>query len=83
VPLSYSPGGFTDILGRLIAERLQDQVKQPVVVGNKGGGTSRTGTVARADPDGYTRLLVAPDLAINESLVATSCLTTRERTSCR
>lgn len=49
-----------------------------MVVGNKGGGASRTGTVARADPDGYRRLLVAPDLAINESLVAKLSYDARE-----
>lgn len=67
----YPPGGFTDILGRLIAEKLQAQVGQPVVVDNKGGGGSTIGTalVARAPADGHTLLLVAPDLAINESLM--------------
>lgn len=68
----YPPGGFTDILGRLIAEKLQPQIGQPVVVDNKGGGGSTIGTglVAQAPPDGYTLLLVAPDLAINQSLIA-------------
>ena len=68
----YPPGGFTDILGRLIADKLQDGLGKPVVVDNKGGGGSTIGTglVAKALPDGYTLLLVAPDLAINESLLA-------------
>lgn len=68
----YPPGGFTDILGRLIAEKLQAGIGQPVVVDNKGGGGSTIGTglVANAPADGYTLLLVAPDLAINESLMA-------------
>ena len=71
IVVPYPPGGFTDILGRLIAEKLQAQVGQPVVVDNKGGGGSTIGTamVARAPADGYTLLLVAPDLAINESLM--------------
>ncbi len=68
----YPPGGFTDILGRLLADKLQAGLGQPVVVDNKGGGGSSIGTafVARAPADGYTLLVVAPDLAINESLIA-------------
>ena len=68
----YPPGGFTDILGRLLATQLQSRLGQTVIVDNKGGGGSTIGTamVARAPADGYTLLLVAPDLAINESLMA-------------
>ena len=71
IVVPYPPGGFTDILGRLIAERLPAGIGQPVIVDNKGGGGSTIGTalVAGAPADGYTLLLVAPDLAINESLV--------------
>jgi tripartite-type tricarboxylate transporter receptor subunit TctC len=67
----YPPGGFTDILGRLIAAHLQPALGQSVIVDNKGGGGSTIGTafVARAPADGYTLLLVAPDFAINESLM--------------
>ncbi|MEJ5990896.1 tripartite tricarboxylate transporter substrate binding protein [Ramlibacter sp. PS3R-8] len=67
----YPPGGFTDILGRLIATKLQPALGQSVIVDNKGGGGSSIGTafVARAPADGYTLLLVAPDFAINESLM--------------
>lgn len=68
----YPPGGFTDILGRLIADKLSMSIGQPVVVDNKGGGGSTIGTgfVANAPADGYTLLLVAPDIAINESLMS-------------
>ena len=68
----YPPGGFTDILGRLIAEKLTGSIAQAVIVDNKGGGGSTIGSaiVAKAPADGYTLLLVAPDLAINESLLA-------------
>jgi tripartite-type tricarboxylate transporter receptor subunit TctC len=68
----YPPGGFTDILGRLVADRLGPRLGQPVVVENRGGGGSTIGTdlVAKAPADGYTLLLVAPDIAINESLLA-------------
>jgi tripartite-type tricarboxylate transporter receptor subunit TctC len=71
IVVPYPPGGFTDILGRLIADKLQGQIGQSVIVENKGGGGSTIGSamVARAPADGYTLLLVAPDLAINESLM--------------
>ena len=66
----YPPGGFTDILARTIGQKLTESWAQPVVVENRGGGGSTIGTdiVAKAEPDGYTILLVAPDLAINASL---------------
>lgn len=73
IVVPYPPGGFTDILGRLIAEKLPAGIGQPVIVDNKGGGGSTIGTalVASAQADGYTLLLVAADFAINESLVTT------------
>ena len=66
----YPPGGFTDILARIISQNLTKKLGQAVVVDNRGGGGSTIGTgiVAKAAPDGYTLLLVAPDIAINESL---------------
>jgi tripartite-type tricarboxylate transporter receptor subunit TctC len=69
----YPPGGFTDILGRLIAQKLSVNLNQTVIVDNKGGGGSTIGSsfVARAPADGYTLLLVAPDIAINVSLIPT------------
>ena len=66
----YPPGSVTDILARIIGQKLTESWKQPVIVENRGGGGSVIGTdiVAKAPPDGYTILLVAPDLAINQSL---------------
>jgi tripartite-type tricarboxylate transporter receptor subunit TctC len=66
----YPPGGFTDILARLIGQKLTQSMGQPVVVENRGGGGSTIGSdiVAKSAPDGYTILMVGPDLAINESL---------------
>jgi tripartite-type tricarboxylate transporter receptor subunit TctC len=50
------PGGATDVIGRLLAERMKNSLGQPVIVENVGGGgmTIGVGRVARAAPDGYT-----------------------------
>lgn len=66
----YPPGSVTDLLARIIGQKLTERWKQPMIVDNRGGGGSVIGTdtVAKAPPDGYTLLLVAPDLAINQSL---------------
>lgn len=66
------PGGFVDILARVIGQELSAAWGQPVVVDNRGGGGSTIGTdiVAKAPPDGYTLLLAPPDLAINVTLVS-------------
>jgi len=68
--LPFPPGGGTDILGRLIAERLSASLGQPVVTENRGGAGGNVGAEAAAHsaPDGYTIVLVAPSLAISPSL---------------
>jgi tripartite-type tricarboxylate transporter receptor subunit TctC len=70
--LPFPPGGGTDILGRLIGERLAANLGQPVVVDNRGGAGGNLGAeaAARAAPDGYTLLLAAPTIAISPSLYA-------------
>jgi len=52
----FGPGGGGDIVGRIIAQALQDKLGQPVVVENRpgAGGTIGNDAVARADKDGYT-----------------------------
>jgi tripartite-type tricarboxylate transporter receptor subunit TctC len=68
--LPFPPGGGTDILGRIIAERLAANLGQPVVTENRGGAGGNVGAEAAAHsaPDGYTIVLVAPSLAISPTL---------------
>ncbi len=70
--LPFPPGGGTDILGRLVAERLAARLGQPVVTDNRGGAGGNLGAeaAARAAPDGYTLLFAATTLAISPSLYA-------------
>jgi len=70
--LPFPPGGGTDILGRIIAERMAADLGQPVVIENRGGAGGNVGAEAAAHsaPDGYTIVLVAPSLAISPSLYA-------------
>ena len=68
--LPFPPGGGTDILGRLIAERLSANLGQPVVTENRGGAGGNVGAeaAARSASDGYTIVLAAPSLAISPTL---------------
>src|SRR5258708_33898189 len=51
----FGPGGTADALGRLVAQKLSDQMKESFVVENKGGAGGVVGSelVAKAPPDGY------------------------------
>jgi len=54
-----APGGGTDILGRNVAQKLSEQLRQPAIVENRTGAGSLVGTeyVAKAPADGYTLLV--------------------------
>lgn len=55
----FAPGGSTDILGRLIGQRLSEALGQQIIVDNRGGAGTLIGTeiAAKSAPDGYTLLL--------------------------
>jgi len=55
----FTPGGGSDLVARIVAQRLTDAFRQPCIVENRAGAGGRVGTeyVARATPDGYTLLL--------------------------
>lgn len=67
-----APGGGTDIIARTIGPKLNELLKQNVLIENRAGGSTNIGTevVARAAPDGYTVLMASTPHAINPSLFA-------------
>src|SRR5262245_65149421 len=70
--LPFPPGGPTDILGRMVGDRLTASLGQPVVIENRGGAGGNVGAeaAAKSAPDGYTFLLVSNPIAISPSLYA-------------
>lgn len=68
--LGFGTGGPTDIVARTVAEKLTGDFGQNVIVENKAGasGNLATEAVAAADADGYTYLIGANPLAVNEAL---------------
>ena len=68
--MPYPAGGSTDIVGRLVAERLTPRLGQPVLVDNRPGASAQIGTeaAARAPADGYTLLMATSTNTINHAL---------------
>src|SRR5436190_6243483 len=69
----YPPGGPLDTVARLLAQKVTESTKQPVVVDNKPGAGGNIGAdaVAKSPPDGYTLLMGAVAThAINPTLYA-------------
>jgi tripartite-type tricarboxylate transporter receptor subunit TctC len=67
----YPPGGSTDILARIVGQKLSERLAQPVLIENKAGAGGNIGTdyVAKSAPDGYTIVManIGP-ISINQSL---------------
>src|SRR5687768_1679455 len=68
--VGFAAGGATDIIARLIAQKLSDALQHPVVVENRAGanGNLAAEATAKAAPDGHTMLMAANGLTINASL---------------
>jgi tripartite-type tricarboxylate transporter receptor subunit TctC len=72
VIVPFAPGGPADVLARLIAEKLSLRLGQRVYVENQPGAGGNLGmaAAARANPDGYTIIVVGPSFVVNPSLFA-------------
>ncbi len=66
----YAPGGTNDVTGRIVAERLQAGLGQPVIVENKPGANTNIASefIAKSAPDGYTLYWVAAPFTVNPAL---------------
>jgi tripartite-type tricarboxylate transporter receptor subunit TctC len=66
----YTPGGYTDLMARLVGQKISEALGQPVVFENKPGANAIIGTdvVAKAAPDGYTFGTVIAAHAVNATL---------------
>lgn len=70
--IAFTPGSATDILGRVVTQRLSEIWNQPVVAENRpgAGGSIASAGVARSDPDGYMLLLNSNAHAVNPAIYA-------------
>ncbi|MEN0076895.1 MAG: tripartite tricarboxylate transporter substrate-binding protein [Paracraurococcus sp.] len=70
--IPFPPGGGSDILGRLLAQRMGEALGQPVVPENRSGAGGNIGTeaVAKAAPDGYTLVTVFNTIVVNQFVYA-------------
>ncbi|WP_348931259.1 tripartite tricarboxylate transporter substrate binding protein [Aquabacter sp. CN5-332] len=68
--VSFPPGGGSDAVGRIIAQKLSENIQKPVVVDNRAGAATNIGldAIAKAPPDGYTMGLATSNLAINPAV---------------
>jgi len=66
----YPPGGGTDVIARIVQQRMSEGLRQPIVIENRGGAGGAVGTeaAAKAAPDGYTFLFTLSSHTINPLL---------------
>jgi len=78
--VAYPPGGTTDSQARIVAKKMSEIWKQPVVVENKPGGNTiiASSEVAKSKPDGYTLLLTAMPYVLNPMLLPSLPYDTRK-----
>ena len=76
----FSAGSGTDIIARTVAEQLQAQLGQTIIIENRvgAGGTIGIGTVAKADPDGYTLLIQSTSFAVTATTYSNPGYDTRK-----
>lgn len=72
IVIGFTPGGNTDIFGRMFAERLQKNLGQPVIVENRPGAATMIASeyVAKSNPDGHTICLCVTNVATNKFVYA-------------
>src|SRR6266567_5612445 len=72
VVVGFPAGGPTDVIARMVAQKLSDALGQQFFVENIGGagGNTAAGQVARATPDGYTIMAISTGFVVNPSLYA-------------
>jgi tripartite-type tricarboxylate transporter receptor subunit TctC len=70
--ISFTPGSSTDIVGRIVMQKVSEYWGQPVVADNRGGAGGSIGSreVAAAGPDGYTLLINSTAHAVNPAIYA-------------
>jgi tripartite-type tricarboxylate transporter receptor subunit TctC len=70
IVVGFAPGGLIDVVARLVGQKLQVKLGQPVIVENRPGAAGNLAhrRAANAEPDGYTILAATTSLAINETL---------------
>jgi tripartite-type tricarboxylate transporter receptor subunit TctC len=66
----YPPGGGTDVIARIVQERFQQTLGQPIVIENRGGAAGSLGSdlAAKAPADGYTVLFTLSSHTINPAI---------------
>jgi tripartite-type tricarboxylate transporter receptor subunit TctC len=66
----FTSGGGVDIVGRILAQKMSENLGQPIVIDNRAGAGSSIGiaAAARSAPDGYTLIIVSSAMTINPSI---------------